>query len=552
MQKDVIYIDVDDDITAIIGKVKAADHQIVAVVPPKRIGVLQSAVNVRLVNRAATQAKKKLVLITNNSALMGLAAAASIPVAKNLQSRPEIPEIAALSIDEGEDTIDGAQLPVGEHAQTAEKTADPLSAKAATASALGPVAVAGAVKTAPSKLLAKAKSSAKVPNFNTTRKKIFLFGGGGLLLIGLLVWALVFAPSAKIIIAARTTTSAVSTKITLGSGLETDVESSTLRSTVKETSKEVSVPISPTGKKDVGEKATGTATVYVTDAAELDIFRNDKTYTMPAGTVLTASNGKTFTTDSTVSFGPSNIRSSEGKSSVKITATANGSSFNGATGTLNGAPNGMRATLSSSTTAGGTDKSVPVVTQSDVDTAMGKVNEQANSSEMKSELSKQLAGAVIIDASFKTDASSVQPSVPVDQDFGATAPIVKGQVKYTMSAVEKTELNKFLDTHFKKQIDGAANQKVYDNGAADVNFTNVSSVEQGFAATISTNGKIGPRIDEAALKTYAKGKRYGDIQSHIEAINGVDSADVKFSPFWVTAAPNNEKRITIEFKLNDA
>jgi len=53
MQKDVIYIDVEDDITAIIGKVKASEHKIVALVPPKRIGAIQSAVNLKLVLRAA-------------------------------------------------------------------------------------------------------------------------------------------------------------------------------------------------------------------------------------------------------------------------------------------------------------------------------------------------------------------------------------------------------------------------------------------------------------------------------------------------------------------
>ena len=56
MNKDVIYIDVEDDITAIIGKVKTAKEKIVALVPPKRVGVLQSAVNLRLLGRAAEQA----------------------------------------------------------------------------------------------------------------------------------------------------------------------------------------------------------------------------------------------------------------------------------------------------------------------------------------------------------------------------------------------------------------------------------------------------------------------------------------------------------------
>jgi hypothetical protein len=53
MNKDVIYIDVDDDVTAIIGKIKKAKEKIVAIVPPKRAGTLQSAVNIRLLDRMA-------------------------------------------------------------------------------------------------------------------------------------------------------------------------------------------------------------------------------------------------------------------------------------------------------------------------------------------------------------------------------------------------------------------------------------------------------------------------------------------------------------------
>ena len=72
--KEVLYLDVEDDITSIISKVKASKHKVIAVVPPKRIGVLQSAVNLRLLARAAKQDEKHLVLITNNHALLTLAA----------------------------------------------------------------------------------------------------------------------------------------------------------------------------------------------------------------------------------------------------------------------------------------------------------------------------------------------------------------------------------------------------------------------------------------------------------------------------------------------
>src|ERR1700758_1329961 len=99
-KKDVIYIDVEDDITAIIGKVKATKEKIVALVPPKRTGVLQSAVNLKLLARTADQSKKRLVIITHNAALSSLAASADIPVAKTLQSRPEIAKSKAADEDE--------------------------------------------------------------------------------------------------------------------------------------------------------------------------------------------------------------------------------------------------------------------------------------------------------------------------------------------------------------------------------------------------------------------------------------------------------------------
>ena len=106
MQKDVIYIDVEDDITAIIGKIKDAEHEIVALVPPKRTGAIQSAVNLKLVQRAAERADKHVVIISNNAALTALAGAAHIPVAKNLQSRPEIAEVPALKVDEDDDNYE--------------------------------------------------------------------------------------------------------------------------------------------------------------------------------------------------------------------------------------------------------------------------------------------------------------------------------------------------------------------------------------------------------------------------------------------------------------
>jgi hypothetical protein len=89
--KDTIYVDVDDEITSIIDKVDGAKQKVVALVLPKRATVLQSVVNMRLLKRSSEKANKNVVLITSEEALMPLAGAAGLHVAKNLQSTPAIP-----------------------------------------------------------------------------------------------------------------------------------------------------------------------------------------------------------------------------------------------------------------------------------------------------------------------------------------------------------------------------------------------------------------------------------------------------------------------------
>ena len=90
-EKDVIYLDIDDDITTIVDKVGSSKEKIVALVLPKRFATLQSIVNMRLLKRSADSASKNIVLITSESALLPLAGAAGIHAAKNLHSKPEIP-----------------------------------------------------------------------------------------------------------------------------------------------------------------------------------------------------------------------------------------------------------------------------------------------------------------------------------------------------------------------------------------------------------------------------------------------------------------------------
>jgi hypothetical protein len=551
MNKDVIYIDVEDDITAIIGKVKNAKSKIVALVPPKRIGVLQSAVNLRLLDRAASQGNKHLVLISSNSALVALAAAAKIPVAKNLQSKPEIAEVAASDGDGDEDIIDGNSLPVGDLARTADGGAASLMSSPAINAAVRENAaeelpMRAVPPTAAQQLKKpKVKSGIRVPNFDKFRKKLILISGGGVLLLIFLVWAIFFAPRATVVIAARTSDASVNARVNLDPAAATSLQGGALKLATKQIKKDQAVDFTATGKKEVGEKATGSMKLTRTSPSGTPM-------NVPAGTQFTAS-GLTFvsTQDATLTSQLTPNGFDPGSATVPVQATAIGGNYNLSARSYQSNMSGF--TANGTDMAGGSSRTVTVVSSDDIKKAADQFASQ-NSDAIKKELSAQFDSSVIVIAeTFKTDQSTPVSAPALDQEAADGKAKLTSSVTYSLSAVAKTDATKYLDEYFTAQLANKDDQRIYDNGASKTSFANISDSGNGvFAANIVANAKIGPKIDDQEVKTTAAGKRYGDIQSSLESIQGVESVDVKYWPFWVTAAPNDTKRISVEFKLNES
>lgn len=543
-KKDVIYVDIEDDITSVIEKVKGASSPIVALVPPKRIGVLQSVVNLKLLKRAATTAKKRVVLITNDQALIGLAAGVAMPVAKNLQSRPELPSMAAASIDD-EEVINGEELPVGELAKTADEplelTGFPTAPAAASAA---PAAAATAPFAAKAAARAPRKGSA-VPDFDKFRKKMFIFGGAGALVLIFLIWAIFFAGKATVAITANTNIVNINKVLQLRPNAKLDAAQGIAPAVVKEIKKTASVDFTATGKREVGEKATGT--VRFTNA------QDETTASIPAGTQVVTSSGLAFVTNEAVTvaeptYGPPSTCGSdlrcEGSASASVTAVAPGSKYNGASGSASGSFDGASGAFSGSTT-GGTDKTITVVSQADFDAAKEKLQAQ-DSNKIKSELKKQFdATVVVIDESFAVEPAAPSSSPAVGQE--ASSAKLTADTTYRLVGIARSNLRSIYDTSIKAQIAGEKNQKIYESGDESTAFTEFSKTDTGYKVRAQASGQVGPNIDDKALAKQLVGRRAGEIQQLIEPIQGVEDVEVKFSPFWVTKAPKNADKITIKF-----
>lgn len=536
MNKDVIYIDVEDDITNIVSKIKDSKARIVALVPPKRVGVLQSAVNMRLLNRAAENAEKRIVLITGDQALSGLAAAARIPVAKTLQSRPEIAEIPAIDIDDGDDVIDGSEIPVGELADRATPKARNKADDAIDA------AIAEDEKPVkPAKPAGKGKP--KVPDFNVFRKKLVLIGGGIVLFVLFMVWAIWFAPHATVVITAKTTTSTVDKSVTLKQDGKVDAANNTIKSLRQEQKKELSVDFTPTGKKKVGEKASGTMHLVRTSVSSL-------TLTIPAGTSFSSGDYTFVSTEpaslSGTSIGPGGVIQSV--ATVKVQATQVGSEYNLSSRSYSSNVSGFSA--AGTAMSGGSSREVTVVSADDVAKAKVKLDAQKDTSLQSAVKALFPSSSIVINESYQEARSNPTPSVAVDHEASGTVQL-KTTVTASMQGIDRSDMKQFLEDTLKKEIGSKKNQKIYNDGSNEVKFAQYSERNNAVQVRLTANAKIGPEIDEHKVKEQVKGRNYGDVQSSLESIEGVQDVDTKFSPFWVRTVPNNDKHISIEFKLDN-
>jgi len=542
--KDTIYIDIDDEITSIVDRVQNSGSKIVALVLPKRAAVLQSIVNMKLLKRSADDANKQVVLITSEAGLLPLAGATGVYVAKNLQSKPEVPEPPDKPLADDEEVVED----MGDDAE------DSKLGVIAGAAAVG--AVAGAKKgdksinatTASAKPPKSSKSGSKtpkIPNFERFRKKTFIAIGVVILLIIAWYLAVFVAPSAKIVI--ETDTQAVPTEFDFIANTNAEsvsVDGKIVPAQFESTDVDESASANATGTKDVGTKAKGTVTIRNCD-------ENDNVAVIKAGTGVSSA-GKTFITQGSLSLGTANFdgsgdckTSGSHVGSVQVVAQENGDSYNlssGATYSVSGFSSSVTGTGSAMT--GGTSKTVKIVTQSDVDSAKDKL--EIDDNKIKSELKTALedAGYFAIEDTFEKQDENTTTTPNTGEEGSEVT--VKYTAKFVMVGVKKDDLKQVIEDSIKDEVD-TEKQAVQNDGIDSATYEIVKSGDDTMTIIFNGTPEVGPDINVDQLKTDIKGKKSGETENIVMSYPVVNTVKVDYSPFWVNKTPNKESKINIEF-----
>ena len=565
MNKDVIYIEPEDDITDIISKIESSKQKIVALVPPKKAGILRSIVNIKLIAKAGANAKKTVVLVTVDPSIVKLAAATKLPVTKDLQTPPSVPKDKPEIDETATEKVEDEEEKEEEKPEKEEETEEEKDEKEEKAEKEEKEPEDKAKKKAKKEKKEKELPENPILAWIVSHKKLVIGLAIGLVLFILfLVWALVFAPAVTISVVRRTTESNFSENVTFTDKLaEENASEGKFYLEQKTNENKIKRDIEATGKKNVGEYATGEVVVYA-------YFKQSGTIGINAGSQFTLSSYTyTSTENRNLSWSGKSVEEclNAGQPTiitsgclisgrVPVKAVAPGSSYNisaSNTGWSTTAPVGAYTDTAMS---GGTDKTITVITQADVDKVVAtiKTGDKAvaknNLIESIKESSTDSNTIFIIESSYKQTVSEPEVSPKIGEEVkDGTKPSLTVTVTDSIYVIDETKVREFITEKAKL----ANNYKIYQIGDENKEYgglfiENFMKDGEKYTGKLKTTYVSGPSVTENDIIEVVRGKGIGTAKHDVAEIDGIKDITFTTSYPWVSSVPNDPEKITVNFK----
>ncbi len=585
MNKDVVYIEHEDDITDIITKIENSKEKIVALVPPKKAGVFRSIVNIKLIAKAGKNAEKTIVLVTTDPSIIKLAAVTKLPVTKNLQSAPYIPKVNDGITEEEtvkEELVEkpgDKEIAEAEEAETLEAEAENSSEKETDTKAVRTEPEAESesdsddkkedLKDADSETDKAKKTDEKkkekkpdkklsdnlfVKWFQEHKTLAIVSGVGILVLILVLVWANVIAPAVTVNVTIRTTTANFSENVTFTEKLA-DEKASEGKFYIeqKKIESKSEVEFEATGKKNIGKKASGEVVAYAFfDSKGAIAIDKGATFTIN-GLSYVATEGAQIAWDGKISSCENQDTEVEAGShfqcqksvAVSVEAAEAGTDYNIPASSTGWTTVSNAWVYSNQPMAGGTDETITVVQQSDIDKAKEKIqssNEAVNKAKLFDSIGE---GHFIIESSFKQTVGEAvsTPAIGERVEEGKKAKLSVTTTD-TVFIIDETKMKEFI----KEKAKLADGYEIYEMN--DPFIENFTAVDGGYMGKLKTSYVSGPKVTEKDVVEVVKGKGLGTGRDDLtKEFNGISKVTTETSVPWMGSFPNDENKITVNISV---
>jgi len=538
---EIIYLEPDEEITSAIDKIKNAKAAKLGLVVPREATLLQSVVNLRLLAREAESLGKVIAIVTadrigrNLAAQVGLAVYNSIEEQKPafLSPPPKPSSEEVIEIDMVEKPVEKEEAPPGVKVHHFQDKSVLWRKKAA------PIFQPKITTESGAKLaFSKAKDLARV------KKIIWPITAILVVLLGIAAYLLLPKATVKVYVSAEDLKKQVIVAVS-NQVKEASLEQSVVPGQLIDINLEKQDNFPATGKKNIGEKATGTLTVYNS--------WDSNSHSFDAGTKFSSSS-KTFLATADFTIPGSSVREGNlvpGTTSVKIEAENPGEEYNVKAGrfTILGLPaaeqDKIYGTLANDLT-GGFSKEVQVVSKQDYDNAKKKLTDELTV-QVKQEFEQKTKDKKVLDKAVVIPDPEITTSANIDQE----AKTFQMKVKFREQAMvfDFNNFKDFITKLLAKQVPSdkmVAIPKDEDMGII-VDKTTYDKGEMNL--TVNVNAKIATKISADKLKNAILGKKSTEAEQYIKSQEGVSKVEIKMRPsWWFLKIPNMERSVDVQIE----
>ncbi|NCO43902.1 hypothetical protein GW889_00010 [Candidatus Berkelbacteria bacterium] len=585
-----IYLESDEEIPGIIQRIEQEKEAAITLVVPKASVVLQSVINLKLLQRVSGKAKKDIALVSQDAIGRNLAAQVGIPVFDSINAKIPVLEPVAQSIEKdeiievnmdkkskppvkvhhfqeeeaphGDDVSELTESPVdtdesenddedddveNNDTDDTDETNDTISDEPDDTilpdkgeQSQRPLRHATVVspQTVQRDAVSTLQNAVQSPPDRSPQKRTRRGFWFGIIAMSCVIIAglIIFYPKAyvKIVVPGE----AFNQTIDIAGKKdqkEADLTKSIIPMQVFEVEKESKKTVSATGKKNVGQKAKGS--VSLTNVWSLDAKK------LTAGTRLTK-DSKVFVTTvevtipgATVGLQQGQIVTSPGKATITIEALEAGDSYNIAPGrfALSELPADQQEKIYGETSAaltGGSTQEITIVSADDVERAKESLRTEIADG-AKKELTDQAKGLMLLDKAIQVETISATPSVGVDTKADSFDLTVKA--KASGATFSETALRDVFLAQVKEKVpqdkELVLNETSQDEIVATVKELDTKVGTMTISGSIKT--KIGPKIDIEPLRAKIAGKKQSEAITLLKSVSGIQDATIEIKPRWM-------------------
>ncbi len=354
---------------------------------------------------------------------------------------------------------------------------------------------------------------------NSSRKKL-LIGVIPLVLLLLVFYLYLFARSATITLNIKGKESEKTEDITFSQSGGTNVGDNVINAKFLTVSEDGKNTTPTTGKKEVGDKARGTVTIF---------NNNDTGKTIPTGTIITFINDLKFVTDKavTVASASGDIFSgtNPGKADVTVTAEKFGTNYNLPSSTKFSVEGSSGvAAKNDKAFSGGTKKEVKVVAKKDQDKLVSDLQKQLEG-EAKADIQKKAeSGAIVLPNFISVDFNKKSFSKDIDDE--ATEVSLTTTINYKGVSYKKSDILSFA----KKKLEEGDSKLEVDEESVEASATDLKEEGNNASAKLTIKANLVPKLDLGEIAGALKGKSTKDAVEILNQINEVSGVNIKIFP----------------------